>query len=120
MLLPKKDRLMIANRVYRHKIEIWKLDGEEKNEAKEIIQVPTLFCTLWADVVPIRGKEYVSMDTLVPEMQYKITSRYRPGVDQSMIIKWQGRELNIKAIIDISGQEEEMELMCVERVEIDG
>ena len=119
-MLPKKDRMMIANRVYRHKIEVWKLDGESENILEEIVQEPRKIYDLWGEVIPVRGKEYVSMETLVPEMQYKITTRYRSDIDTSMIIKWQERELNIKAIVDISGREEEMEIMCTEKVKTDG
>ena len=107
----------VVNRNYRHKIEIWDLTHTEENEYFEEVQVPKKLYDLWAEVIPIRGKEYVSIDKLVPEMQYKITTRYRPNINQAMIIKWQGRELNIKAIVDISGKEEHMEIMCTEKVD---
>lgn len=119
----------IVNRNYRHKLEVWDLSGEGKNEANETIQIPKKLYDLWGEVIPVRGKEYVEMDKLVPEMQHKITTRYRPNlfqaieqnieqyIDQAMIIMWQGRKLNIKAIVDISGREEEMEIMCIEKVE---
>lgn len=131
-MLNKKNKMRIVNRNYRHKIEIWDLTHTEKNEIGKEVQVPKHLYDLWAEVIPVRGKEYVSMDKLVPEMQYKITTRYRPNlfgaieqgmdqhINQAMIIKWQDRELNIKAIVDISGKEEHMEIMCIEKVKING
>lgn len=115
-MLTKKDRMRIVNRVYRHKIEIWDLEHEEENELGEIVQVPKKVMELWAEVNPTRGKEFIEHQKISSEQQYKITTRYREGIDTSMIVKWQGKELNINAIIDISGREEHMELMCTERV----
>lgn len=131
-MLSKKNKMHIVNRNYRHKIEVWDLTSTEENDMLEDVQVPKFLYSLWAEVIPVRGKEYVSMDVLVPEMQYKITTRYRPNyfqsieqdieqyIDQAMLIKWQGKELNIKAIVDISGREEEMEIMCTEKVKTNG
>ena len=108
--------MRIVNRVYRHKIEIWDPKHTEENEVGEEVQVPQKLCELWADVNPIRGKEYFEVQKIVPEMQYKITTRYRQGINQAMIVKWGDKELNINSIIDISGKEENMELMCTEKV----
>lgn len=108
--------MRIVGRNYRHKIEIWDLSATVENEIGENIQAPTINQTLWAEVMPVRGKEYLENQKINAELVYKITTRYRGDIDPSMIVKWQGRELNINAIIDISGREEHMELMCTERV----
>lgn len=118
-MLNKKNKMHIVNRSYRHLVEVWSLDTEGKNEANETVQVPQLVEKLWCDVNPVRGKEYTELDKLVPEMQYKITTRYRSNLNQAHVLKWQGRELNIKAIVDISGKEEDMEIMCIEKVKVD-
>lgn len=104
------------NRSYRHKIEIWDLENTEKNEVNEEVQVPKKVCELWADVNPVRGKEYFEAQKVVPEMQYKIITRYREGITPDMLVKWRGKELNINAVINISGKDEHMELMCTEKV----
>lgn len=117
-MLNKKNKMHIVNRQYRHLIEVWDLNGEEKNEVHETVQVPQLVEKIWCDVNPVRGKEYTEMDKLVPEMQHKVTTRYRPNINQAHILKWQGRELNIKAIVDISGKQEDMEIMCLEKVKV--
>lgn len=108
--------MRIVGRVYRHKIEIWDLDHTEENEVGEEVQIPKKAYELWADINPVRGKEYIEFQKVVPELQYKITIRYREGIDPAMIVKWGDRELNINAVIDISGKQEHLELMCTERV----
>lgn len=115
-MLDKKDRMRIVNRVYRHKIEIWDLSNTEENEVGEEVQAPKKVMELWADIHPVRGKEYIESRKVASELQYKITTRYREDIDTSMEVRWGDRKLNINAIIDISGKEEHMELMCTEKV----
>lgn len=108
--------MRIVNRVYRHKIEIWDPRHTRKDKIGEEKQVPKKVCEIWADVHPVRGKEYIEVQKVFPELQYKITTRYRKGIHPAMFVKWSGKELNINAVIDISGKQEHMELMCTERV----
>lgn len=108
--------MKIVNRNYRHLIEIWDLNHTEENEVREEVQVPKKIDAIWADVSPVRGKEYLEAQKIVSEMQYKVTTRYRDFIKPDMFIKWQGKELNINSIIDISGREEHMEIMCTEKV----
>lgn len=115
-MLSKRDRMNNVNRTYRHLIEIWDLETTAQNEIGEDIQVPKLYKELWADVKPLRGKEFTEAQKTASELQYRITTRYREGIDPSMEVRWNGRKLNITAVIDVSGREESMELMCVEQV----
>lgn len=115
-MLTKKHKMAIVNRNYRHLIEIWDLNHTEENEVGEEVQVPKKLDSIWVEVTPLRGKEYLEAQKVVPEMQYKITTRYRSFIHPSMLIKWQGKELNINSIIDIYGREEHMEIMCTEKV----
>lgn len=119
-MLSKKNKMRIVNRTYRHLIELWNLENTETNEILEKVQVPKKEFSIWAEVIPVRGKEYISANKIVAEMQYKIITRYRKDIKQSMLIKWQGKELNIKALIDISGKQEHMEILCIEKVDNDG
>lgn len=116
MMLSKRDRMRNVNRTYRHLIELWDLNTTIQNEIGEDVQVPTLHSKLWADVKPLRGKEFTEAQKTASELQYRITTRYREGIDPSMEVRWNGRKLNITAVIDVSGREESMELMCVEQV----
>lgn len=116
MMLSKRDRMHNVNRTYRHLIEVWDLESTEQNEIGEDVQVPKLYKKLWADVKPLRGKEFTEAQKTASELQYRITTRYRAGIDPSMEVRWNSKKLNITAIIDVSGREESMELMCVERM----
>lgn len=115
-MLAKRDRMRAVNRTYRHLIEIWDLKATGKNKIGEDVQIPKLNRKIWADVQPIRGKEFTENQRTSSEMQYRITTRYREGIDPSMEVRWNNRTLNINAVIDVRGREESMELMCTEKV----
>lgn len=112
--------MSIVNRVYRHKITIWNLDNTEENEIGAEAQVPEKQCTLWAEVRPTRGKEFTEAHKTSSEQKYKVTTHYRPGINPSMEVRWGDLKLNIDAVIDVSGREEQMELMCTEKVKPSG
>lgn len=115
MLLDKKNRMANVNRSFRHLVEIWDPKHEVENEVGEITHEKVKIDSIWADVKPLRGREYFEAQKIVPELTYKITTRYRSHITPHMLIKWQSRELNINSIIDVSGREEHMEIMCTEK-----
>lgn len=114
-MLDRKTRVNLANLVYRHKIKI--IDdnfeviddlGRRTSEKKELM-------VLWADVKPTRGKENQFADKTISNQTYKITTHYREGISTGMTIEWQKKQLEIIAVIDVSGREEHLELLCVEK-----
>lgn len=120
MMLTQKNKMLNVNRNYRHLVEIWDLSHTEQNAIGEDVQFPKLNTKLWVDIKPIRGKEFTEAQKTSSELQYRITTRYREGIDESMEIRWGERKLNINAIIDVNGRQESMELMCVEQVRPSG
>lgn len=119
-MLTKRDRMHIVNRVYRHKIAIWDLRSTEENEIGAETQVPVEKFVLWAEVQPTRGREFTEAHKTSSEQKYKVTTHFREGIDPSMEIRWGQKKLNIDAVIDVSGREEQMELMCTEKVKPSG
>lgn len=112
--------MYIVNRVYRHKITIWDLQYTKENEIGEDVQIPEKKFTLWAEVQPTRGKEFTEAHKTSSEQKYKVTTHYREGIDPSMEVRWGNKKLNIDAVIDVSGREEQMEIMCTEKVKPSG
>jgi SPP1 family predicted phage head-tail adaptor len=51
--------------------------------------------TVWADIVPVSGKEYFSQDTETSVVTYKVYIRYREDVLSSMRIVWEGHTFEI-------------------------
>ena len=41
-------------------------------------------CTVWADIVPLSGREYLAAEQNMSETQFKIYIRYRDGVTAKM------------------------------------
>lgn len=41
-------------------------------------------CTVWADIVPTSGREYLAAEQEMSETQYKIYMRYRDGITAKM------------------------------------
>ncbi|OHW61385.1 phage head-tail joining protein [Andreesenia angusta] len=101
----------------RQRVKIIDLYGYGFNEAGEKVQIPSTVGIVWAKVIPIRGREYTEAKKIRPELQYRVTVRYRKDIHPSMILEWEGRVLKIEAVIDIAGRHTYMELNCVEEVD---
>lgn len=102
----------------RHRVKIIDLFSYTDNELGERVQIPSTVATVWAKVIPIRGREYTEAQKIRPELQYRVTIRYRKDIHPSMLLEWEGRTLKIEAVIDIAGRHTYMELNCVEEVDI--
>lgn len=86
----------------------------------ELIETLTLVDTVFASVVPQRytsgvealvnalGREAVSTT-------YTITIYFRSDVTEGNRLTWNGKELDIKRVIDPTGRRRWLELMCEER-----
>ena len=99
----------------RNRITILDPIGITENEVGE--EIPTLveIATVWAKVIPIRGKEYLEAQKIRPELQYRVTIRYRKDIHPAMIIRFEDKELEIESVIDIASRKTYMELNCVEK-----
>lgn len=99
----------------RHRITILDPSGTTENEVGE--EMPTLVevATVWAKVIPIRGKEYLEAQKLRPELQYRVTIRHRKDIHPAMIIQFEDKKLEIESVIDIASRKEYIELNCVEK-----
>jgi SPP1 family predicted phage head-tail adaptor len=99
----------------RNRITILDPCGEEENELGEIVPSLVEVATVWAKVIPIRGKEYLEMQKLRPELNYRVTIRYRKDIHPAMIIRFEDKELEIESVIDIASRKTYLELNCVEK-----
>lgn len=70
--------------------------------------------TVWAEVLPISGKEVFEQMKLQSKISHKITIRYRAGVTGGMRLKAGGTLYLIKAIINPRNLNESLELYCEE------
>ena len=72
--------------------------------------------TVWAEVKPMRGYEYLEYYREKNKVQTKITCRYRPDIDESMVVRFNGKLHEITAVIDVEDLHVALEIMVQERV----
>lgn len=99
----------------RSRITILDPSGEVLNEQGKTIPTLTVIAKVWAKVIPVRGREYLEMQKYRPELNYRVTIRYREDVHPAMIIQFEGRTLEIEAVIDVASRKSYLELNCVEK-----
>lgn len=80
--------------------------------------VPTLeeYATVWAEIKPMRGYEYLEYYREKNKVQTKITCRYRDDITESMVVSFNGKLHEITAILDIEDRHVALEIMVQERV----
>lgn len=69
--------------------------------------------TVWANIKPLRGREFFQAQQIQSEVTHKITIRYRNDIDETCRVKYNGQIFDIKSIIDIDNRHRFLELMCV-------
>ncbi|MDK2986534.1 MAG: hypothetical protein PWQ96_2178 [Clostridia bacterium] len=69
--------------------------------------------TVWANIKPLRGREYFEMQKIQSEITHKITIRYRSDINTSNRIRYKDQILNIKSVIDIDNRHRYLEIMCI-------
>lgn len=72
------------------------------------------FATVWANIRPLRGREYFEAAAVNAETTVKMLIRYRPGITPDMRVVYNGRIYNIQAVIDVYEGRRQLELMCKE------
>jgi SPP1 family predicted phage head-tail adaptor len=68
---------------------------------------------LWARVSNIYGREYFAAAAVQLEKMLVFTIRYREGLDESMRIRFQGRDYDIKFVDNIKYQNRYMEIKAM-------
>lgn len=61
----------------------------------------SVLATVWAEVVPISGREYFAAAQFVPEATLKIRMRFREDFDETALISYDDVDYNILYIAEI-------------------
>jgi SPP1 family predicted phage head-tail adaptor len=83
---------------------------ETQNEYGELILTDSMKASVWANVVPIGGKETWMAQQIVPEAKFKMLIRYRDDLDETDKVLFQGKEYDIAYIAQI-GRKEGLEVV---------
>lgn len=69
--------------------------------------------TVWAQVEPLRGREYFAAKQMVSEVSVRVVIRYMAGVTAKMKVVHGSNEYLIETIINVMERNRELQLMCV-------
>lgn len=81
--------------------------GQSKQTIKEIKKV-------WANIVPLSGREFYEAQKLTADTSYKIYTRYQNFVKQDMFIKYKEQIFDITSIVDMGMEHKMLEIRCTE------
>lgn len=76
--------------------------------------------TVWADVRQEKGNEPSEVNKVVNKRNYKIYTRFYDFVNETSIIRYKGRILEIISIVNINEENRFYEIICSERIKSDG
>jgi SPP1 family predicted phage head-tail adaptor len=99
----------------RHRVTIEEKSVTRSATGAEDITWSTV-ATVWAEVHPLRGREFLEAKGLQEETSTRIRIRHRDGLDPSMRVTWGSHTYDIQAVIPIREESREIELMCREIV----
>lgn len=70
--------------------------------------------TVWAEVTPLRGREYFAAAQTQNAVDVRMVTRWRPGVVPTMRAVWRGQPHEVVSVLP-TGQRQrtELELMCI-------
>ena len=100
----------------RQRVQI-KTPVEARNAYGERITTWSTLATVWAAVEPIRGREFFEAETVQAEITHRVILRYYPGIVPRYRVVFEGRVLEIQAVINVDERSRELQLMCRELVE---
>lgn len=70
-------------------------------------------CTTWAEVLPLRGREFFAAAQVQQEHSIKVRLRYRHDIDAGMRLVWNGRAHDITGVIALEGGRQWLEIMAL-------
>lgn len=102
----------------KHKVDILEYT-DTVDEYNRNVQTLEKKATIWAEIKPMRGFEFLDYYRETNKVQTKITCRYRDDITEKMVVRFNGKLHEITAIIDIEDQHVALEIMVQERVDED-
>ena len=69
----------------------------------------------WADIIALKGDEFIENEKVEGKQQYKIKLKYAFEISNDMIIEYKGKQFNITSAINFDEANREYHLICTER-----
>lgn len=99
----------------RHRITIQN-PVETTNDVGDVTTTWEDFATVWAEIIPLSGREYWESKQVNSEVTGKIRIRYLAGVTPKMRAKFGDRIFNIEAVINPEEKNIELVLLVSEKL----
>lgn len=87
---------------------------ETHDSNQELILTWSTFASVWAEILPLIGREYWASRQVVSEVTGKIRIRYLAGVTAKMRVIDGSKTYDIEAVIDVENKHEELVLLVKE------
>lgn len=69
---------------------------------------------LWAEIVPVTGRETLSYGQIIGEVTHRITLRYRDGITAANRLVFESRIFNIRSVFNVREENELVEIFAAE------
>lgn len=89
--------------------------GEEVVTWADVI-ADTADNSLWAEVWPLKGREFFAAQQTQYAADVRFRLRYRPGLTQDMRVVWNGDAYDILSIVDVGAAHRTTEILAVHGV----
>jgi len=70
---------------------------------------------IWASIRPLSGRELWQAQQVQADVTHAVRIRYRNGVDATKALGFDGRQLNIVAVLNVEERNRTLELLCLEQ-----
>lgn len=99
----------------KKRIEIWGYKDVEDAELGGFKNVLVKKATVWAEIAPSRGYEFLEYYRDTNSLQYKITIRYRADLTEKDVLIRGDKQFEINSIIDPNFDHVALEIQCTEK-----
>jgi SPP1 family predicted phage head-tail adaptor len=94
-------------------IEIWRY-AESETELGAVRTELKKIRTVYGEIRPTRGSEFLEYYREANALQFKVTMRYIPGLTEKDVLVYKGRQFEINSIINILEENAYLEVYCTE------
>lgn len=98
----------------RHRIEIGRYVQGEDQWGDPLPAQWERVCEVWAAVEALSGQLYFQARQTAEQSDHRITIRWRQGIEPGMVVRHDGQEFTIQAVLDRDGKRQWLELICRE------
>ncbi|MSS91368.1 phage head closure protein [Eisenbergiella tayi] len=90
---------------------------DTENSLGNLVSQLLPYKTVYAEIRPVRGKEYQEYYKDTNSLEYKITIRFLPDLQPADVLVYHEKQFLINSIINVEEQGYIQEIMCTEKLQ---